>query len=62
MFQHPRKAELIAAAAQRGLKPLTIRAVIPTIDVTDLLERQTPVLKPLVDSPTIPPISATPIY
>jgi len=60
--QHPRKTEMIVAATQQGLRPICIRATGPTISVSDFLERHTPVLKPLVESPPIPPITATPTY
>lgn len=58
--QQSRKADLIAQAADRGLRPIKITATGPTISVQQLLEHATPIVRPLVDNTPVPPIRTPP--
>ncbi|ELU06521.1 hypothetical protein CAPTEDRAFT_218998 [Capitella teleta] len=56
--KHSDKVDLIAVATKRGLRPISMGAQIPTISLSDLLDHQTPVVKPIVDSRPVPPIAS----
>jgi hypothetical protein len=58
LLQYNRKMEVMLGALHRNLKPVSARADLPTLTVAELLEHQTPVIKPLVDNTPIPPIQA----
>ncbi len=59
-FQHPKKAGLIVAASHRGLRPVTLKGAIPLMAVQDLIDRQSPVIRPLQEASPIPPIMPHP--
>lgn len=46
--------------SQKGMTPVTLRMNNPGITVADLLDRHTPILRPLPESPPLPPIVPTP--
>ncbi len=57
--QNAKNAEL-AAMSNRNLRPVMVRAMGQTFSVHDLLGDQQPVIKPIADSPPIPPIMPHP--
>jgi len=50
------RSDLVAGSTQQALKPVTIRANLPTFTVQELLERDSPIIRPLQSTPPIPPI------
>lgn len=54
-IRYVRKADLFAAS-QRNLNPVNTKSMGPTLNVVDLLDRHTPILRPIRDSPPLPPI------
>ena len=55
LFQYVRKADLFAAS-QKNLQPVNSKVSGPTLNVADLLDRHTPILRTIRDSPPLPPI------
>lgn len=55
--QHTKKMDAMFNALQQGLRPIQSRAGRPTLLVTELLEHQTPLVRPLIGNSPIPPIS-----
>ncbi|XP_076072554.1 uncharacterized protein LOC143044426 isoform X1 [Mytilus galloprovincialis] len=53
--RYVRKADLFAAS-QKNLNPVNPNTKGPTLNVVDLLDRHTPILRPIRDSPPLPPI------
>lgn len=45
---------------QKGLKPVSMQQSTPRLDVSDLLDRHTPILRPIHDNSPLPPIMAIP--
>jgi len=53
---HAPRSELVASTLQQGLRPVTLRTAVPMLAVRELLERDSPVIRPLQAAPPIPPI------
>lgn len=47
-------------STQKGLKPVSTQQITPRLDVSDILDRHTPILRPIHDSSPLPPIMAIP--
>ncbi|KAL4240710.1 hypothetical protein ACF0H5_001501 [Mactra antiquata] len=45
---------------QKGLKPVSTQQITPRLDVSDILDRHTPILRPIHDNSPLPPIMAIP--
>ncbi|XP_052786317.1 uncharacterized protein C2orf81 homolog [Mya arenaria] len=45
---------------QMGLKPVSTKMSTPRLNVTDILDRHTPILRPIHDNSPLPPIMAVP--
>jgi len=54
-IRYVRKGDLFAAS-QKNLNPVNTKASGPSLNVVDLLDRHTPILRPIRDSPPLPPI------
>lgn len=48
------------AASQKNLNPVNSKPTGPSLNVVDLLDRHTPILRPIRDSPPLPPIIPQP--
>jgi hypothetical protein len=48
------------SASQKGLKPVSVSQHTPRLDVSDILDRHTPILRPIHDNSPLPPIMAIP--
>ena len=57
--QYMRKADFLEQH-QKDLKPVTIKIKANTISVSDLLDRDTPILRPIDEAQPLPPIVSTP--
>lgn len=57
--RYVRRMDLLSQT-QRGLKPVNSQAITPRLDVTDILDRHTPILRPIHDNQPLPPIMAIP--
>ncbi|XP_064617740.1 uncharacterized protein C2orf81 homolog isoform X1 [Liolophura sinensis] len=55
-----KKSNQLTDETQRMLKPISICNNLATLDVSEILERRTPTLKPLAESNPIPPINPHP--
>ncbi|ESO87049.1 hypothetical protein LOTGIDRAFT_229244 [Lottia gigantea] len=44
----------------QNMKPISTKIINPAIDVADILERHTPIVRPIRDSPPLPPIMPHP--
>ena len=58
-FQYIRRIDTMNQG-QKGLKPVSNQMTTPRLDVTDLLDRHTPILRPIHDNSPLPPIMAIP--
>lgn len=58
-LRYVRKADLFAAS-QKNLNPVNSKPTGPSLNVVDLLDRHTPILRPIRDSPPLPPIIPQP--
>jgi len=54
---HIPKSELVSSTLQQGLRPVTLKATVPMLAVRELLERESPIIRPLQATPPIPPIT-----
>lgn len=55
-----KKSNQLTDETQRMLKPISICNNLATLDVSEILERRTPTVKPLGESNPIPPITPHP--
>ncbi|XP_062614242.1 uncharacterized protein C2orf81 homolog [Saccostrea cucullata] len=53
--RYVRKSDVLTTNLQ-GLNPVANKTTKPALEVTDLLDRTTPILRPIRDSPPLPPI------
>ncbi|KAL5019313.1 hypothetical protein ScPMuIL_005035 [Solemya velum] len=53
--RYVRKVDVLAES-QNSLRPVASRPLAPTLNVADLLDRHTPILRPMRESPPLPPI------
>jgi len=49
-------AELLRTALRRGLQPIRVQNSMPPLTAVELLDRQMPIVKPLVEPHPVPPI------
>lgn len=54
-LQYIRKSDVLSTNLQ-GLHPVANKTAKPALEVADLLDRHTPILRPIRDSPPLPPI------
>ncbi|KAK3089198.1 hypothetical protein FSP39_001674 [Pinctada imbricata] len=54
-----RKSDILSTSI-KGLHPVNTHSTRPPLEVTDLLDRHTPILRPIRDSPPLPPIIPSP--
>lgn len=47
-------------SSQKGLKPVSTQQSTPRLDVSDILDRHTPILRPIHDTTPLPPIFTVP--
>lgn len=45
---------------QKGLRPIATQMSTPRLDVTDILDRHTPILRPMHENTPLPPIIPQP--